>query len=126
MSGATYRARARSRHRIRTAPTLTAPKASPFSSKTLSSPVTSKLVARASGAVARSKGMTEVAKAAGVSREHLYRALSSEGNPEFATVIKVLDALGLKLIAVPKAKRPPRRLRHRPLRTGSPSTCASS
>ena len=64
-----------------------------------------KLVASALGAVARSKGMTEVAKAAGVSREHLYRALSSEGNPEFATVIKVLDALGLKLKAVPKGEK---------------------
>ena len=53
------------------------------------------LIARALGAVARSKGMTEVAKAAGVSREHLYRALSSEGNPELGTIIKVLDALGL-------------------------------
>ena len=65
----------------------------------------SAVIARGLGAVARSKGMTEVAKAAGVSREHLYRALSSEGNPEFATVIKVLDALGLKLIAVPKGEK---------------------
>jgi len=63
------------------------------------------VIARGLGAVARSKGMTEVAKAAGVSREHLYRALSSEGNPEFGTVIKVLDALGLKLIAVPKGEK---------------------
>ena len=60
------------------------------------------VIAHGLGAVARSKGMTEVAKAAGVSREHLYRALSAEGNPEFGTVLKVLDALGLKLIAVPK------------------------
>ena len=63
------------------------------------------VIARGLGAVARSKGMTEVAKAAGVSREHLYRALSSEGNPEFGTVIKVLDALGLKLVAVPKGDK---------------------
>lgn len=62
------------------------------------------LITHGLGTVARSKGMTEVAKAAGVSREHLYRALSSEGNPEFATVIKVLDALGLKLKAVPKGE----------------------
>lgn len=63
------------------------------------------VIARGLGAVARSKGMTEVAKAAGVSREHLYRALSSEGNPEFGTVLKVLDALGLKLVAVPKSEK---------------------
>jgi len=63
------------------------------------------VIAHGLGAVARSKGMTEVAKAAGVSREHLYRALSSEGNPEFGTVIKVLDALGLKLVAVPKGDK---------------------
>ncbi|HEY0853661.1 MAG TPA: addiction module antidote protein [Devosia sp.] len=61
------------------------------------------VIARGLGAVARSKGMTEVAKAAGVSREHLYRALSSEGNPELGTVIKVLDALGLKLVVAPKS-----------------------
>jgi len=63
------------------------------------------LIARGLGAVARSKGMTEVAKAAGVSREHLYRALSSEGNPELGTVIKVLDALGLKLAVAPKTEK---------------------
>ena len=61
------------------------------------------VIARGLGPVARSKGMTEVAKAAGVSREHLYRALSSEGNPELGTVIKVLDALGLKLVVAPKS-----------------------
>jgi probable addiction module antidote protein len=43
--------------------------------------------------------MTQVAKDAGLSRESLYRALSSDGNPEFATILKVVDALGLKLTA---------------------------
>jgi probable addiction module antidote protein len=45
------------------------------------------------------KGMTQVAKDAGLSRESLYRALSAEGNPSFATVLKVARALGVKLHA---------------------------
>jgi probable addiction module antidote protein len=49
--------------------------------------------------IARARGMTQVAKDAGLSRERLYRALSSDGNPEFATILKVVDALGLKLTA---------------------------
>jgi probable addiction module antidote protein len=55
------------------------------------------LVAHALGVVARSKGMTKIARAAGVGRESLYKALSPEGNPELATVLKVMRALGLKL-----------------------------
>ena len=51
------------------------------------------------GVVARARGMTQVAKDAGLSRESLYRALSLDGNPEFATILKVVDALGLKLSA---------------------------
>jgi probable addiction module antidote protein len=57
----------------------------------------STLVSHALGVVARAKGMAQIAREAGVSREHLYRALSSEGNPEFGTVLKVLAALGLRL-----------------------------
>jgi probable addiction module antidote protein len=49
------------------------------------------------GAIARSKGMTEIAKEAGLGRSSLYRALSPDGNPEFATVASVLKALGLRL-----------------------------
>lgn len=56
-------------------------------------------IARALGDIARAKGMTQVAKDAGLSRESLYRALSAEGNPSFATIIKVAKALGLKLHA---------------------------
>jgi putative addiction module killer protein/probable addiction module antidote protein len=56
-------------------------------------------IARALGDIARAKGMTQVAKDAGLSRESLYRALSAEGNPSFATVLKVARALGLKLHA---------------------------
>jgi probable addiction module antidote protein len=47
--------------------------------------------------------LAQVARDAGLSRESLYRALSGSGNPEFATVIKVLKALGLKLHAEPAA-----------------------
>lgn len=56
-------------------------------------------IARALGNIARAKGMTQVAKDAGLSRESLYRALSAEGNPTFATVLKVARALGVKLHA---------------------------
>lgn len=54
-------------------------------------------IARALGDIARAKGMTQVAKDAGLSRESLYRALSANGNPSFATVLKVVRALGVKL-----------------------------
>jgi probable addiction module antidote protein len=56
-------------------------------------------IARALGDIARAKGMTQVAKDAGLSRESLYRALSADGNPSFATVLKVARALGLRLHA---------------------------
>jgi probable addiction module antidote protein len=49
------------------------------------------------GTVARARGMSQIAKDAGLSRESLYKALGSAGNPEFGTVLKVLQALGLKL-----------------------------
>jgi probable addiction module antidote protein len=54
-------------------------------------------IAAALGDIARAKGMTEVAEAAGVTREGLYRTLSKDGNPSFATILKVMKALGLKL-----------------------------
>lgn len=56
-------------------------------------------IARALGDIARAKGMTQVAKDAGLSRESLYRALSAEGNPSLATVLKVARALGVRLHA---------------------------
>ena len=56
-------------------------------------------IARALGDIARAKGMTQVAKDAGLSRESLYRALSANGNPSFATVLKVARALGVRLHA---------------------------
>jgi len=55
------------------------------------------LVAAALGDVARAKGMARIARATGLGRESLYKGLSREGNPEFATILKVVHALGLKL-----------------------------
>jgi probable addiction module antidote protein len=54
-------------------------------------------IAQALGTIARSRGMSQIARKAGVSRESLYKALSSDGNPEFGTVIRVMQALGLRL-----------------------------
>jgi probable addiction module antidote protein len=55
------------------------------------------LIAHALGVVARAEGMTAVAKKAGLTRASLYKALSTDGRPEFATVLKVVQALGLKM-----------------------------
>src|ERR1700758_5459644 len=65
------------------------------------------LITAALGDVARAKGMSQVARDAGLGRESLYKALSPEGNPEFATVLKVIRALGLKIkVAVRTATVP--------------------
>ena len=56
-------------------------------------------IARALGDLARAKGMSQVARDAGLSRESLYKALSENGNPSFATVLKVARALGVRLHA---------------------------
>ncbi len=58
------------------------------------------LITQALGVVARAKGMSQIAQAAGLGRESLYKALSPDGNPEFATVLKVMRALGLRLKVV--------------------------
>ena len=63
------------------------------------------LVAAALGDIARAKGMTQVAREAGLGRESLYKALSPAGNPEFATILKVVAALGLQLHATPAAAK---------------------
>ena len=55
------------------------------------------LVAAALGDIARAHGMSQVARDAGMSRESLYRSLSGEGNPAFATIMKVIKALGIQL-----------------------------
>jgi probable addiction module antidote protein len=59
------------------------------------------LIAAALGDITRAKGMTQIAREAGLGRESLYKALSAEGNPEFATIMKVVSALGLQLHATP-------------------------
>jgi probable addiction module antidote protein len=55
------------------------------------------LIVAVLGDIARAKGMTQIARTAGLGRESLYKALSPTGNPEFATILKVVDALGLRL-----------------------------
>lgn len=57
------------------------------------------LIAKALGDIARAKGMTQVARDAGLSRESLYKALSGDRSPDFETILKVIDALGLRLHA---------------------------
>lgn len=56
-------------------------------------------IAKALGDIARAKGMAQVARDAGLSRESLYKALSGERSPGFDTILKVIDALGLELHA---------------------------
>lgn len=63
------------------------------------------VVIQALGNIARARGMTEIARQAGLRRESLYKALSPHGNPEFATVLKVVRALGIKLSAEPAEAR---------------------
>jgi probable addiction module antidote protein len=63
------------------------------------------VVAAALGDVARARGMGAVAREAGLGRESLYKALSPGGNPEFATILRVIDALGFRLQPVPIARR---------------------
>ena len=57
------------------------------------------LIRAALGDLARARGMSQLAKDTGLTREGLYKALSPDGNPEFSTVVKVVKALGLKLHA---------------------------
>jgi len=60
------------------------------------------IFAAALGDIAKAKGMTQISKETGLGRESLYKALSTDGNPEFSTIMKVVNALGLKLHAYPK------------------------
>lgn len=63
-----------------------------------------RLMAAAIGDVARARGMSEIAERTGLSRESLYRALSREGNPEMATIVKVMRALGMRVSVSPGAQ----------------------
>ena len=69
--------------------------------------------------IARARGMAQIASMAHLNRESLYRALGENGNPEFATVLKVIKALGLRLTAAP-ADQP--RKRRAPTRKASSPT----
>ncbi len=63
------------------------------------------LFAAALGDIARAKGMSQLARETGLGRESLYKALSPTGNPEFATILRVVSALGLQLHATPVAAK---------------------
>jgi probable addiction module antidote protein len=63
-------------------------------------------IMNALGAIARYRGMTQVARKTGLARESLYRSLDAKGNPEFATVLKVLSSIGLRLEAMPEGSVP--------------------
>ncbi|MBX3455327.1 addiction module antidote protein [Ferrovibrio sp.] len=58
-----------------------------------------RVIAAVLGDIAKAKGMSKVARAAGLGRESLYKALSPDGNPEFGTILKVMQALGYQLHA---------------------------
>lgn len=60
-------------------------------------------IANALGVIARARGMTDVARQAGVTREALYKSLSDEGDPRLTTLMGVARALGFKLVAQPVA-----------------------
>jgi probable addiction module antidote protein len=58
-------------------------------------------IAKALGDIARAKGMTQIARETGLSRESLYKALSGDRSPNFDTVLKVASSLGIQLSASP-------------------------
>ena len=66
-------------------------------------PSDASFIAQAIGTAAKARGMTEIASAAGLSRENLYRSLSGDTKPELDTIMRVLDVLGVQLAAKPKA-----------------------
>lgn len=59
------------------------------------------LLAAALGDIARARGMTEIAKASGITREALYKALRPDASPRFDTISRVCAALGVRLVAQP-------------------------
>jgi len=63
-------------------------------------------VSHALGMVARAKGMSEIAHASGLSREHLYRSFSEKGNPTLKSILAVMDALGVQLSATAADQKP--------------------
>lgn len=69
------------------------------------------LIRAALNDIARARGMTQLARDSGLSRKGLYRALSADGNPEFATILRVVRALGIRLSAAPLEAKPATRKR---------------
>ena len=67
------------------------------------------LIRAALNDVSRARGMSQLARDTGITREGLYKALSPSGNPEFSTVLKVIKALGLELHATPTSRSKPRK-----------------
>ena len=63
-------------------------------------------IAKALGVVARAKGMTEISRQTGLSREQLYRSFSEQGNPTLKTTLAVMKVLGVEMTAKPHAKPP--------------------
>ncbi len=64
-------------------------------------------IAKALGNIARARGMTQLAKDTGLGRERVYKALSGEGNPSFATILKVTHALGLDFKVTTRRQQEP-------------------
>lgn len=62
-------------------------------------------IAHALGKVAKARGMSQVAQDAGLGRESLYKSLGRNGNPELGTILRVMRAVGMKLVAAPAEKR---------------------
>jgi probable addiction module antidote protein len=67
------------------------------------------LIKHALGIVARAKGMTKIAKATGLTREALYKALKADGDPKLSTFLAVMRALDMRIVAKPAAKAKPAR-----------------
>ena len=67
------------------------------------------LIRAALNDIARARGMSQLARDTGLTREGLYRALSTKGNPELTTVLRIIKALGMKLHATPAAAIKPQR-----------------
>ena len=63
------------------------------------------LLVAALGDIARARGMTEIARESGLAREALYRALRGGASPRFDTVMRVMRALGVRLVAEPERRR---------------------
>ena len=80
-------------------------------SRQRSNPVMPTSCAMRFGLVARARGMADIARKAGLNRESLYKALGESGNPEFGTVTRIVQALGLTPSARPAARRPTTRRR---------------